>query len=207
MAPIPDNNLIAEPDHKKEPSPGYWSKANIALTIVFGLVSLAIILASILFFLHRRAEKKKLEHRKSDKAGLLANEDKTNMFSRNRGSSLTLYVDSETDARNKRSSADTMHLVPLQVTPVEETRDPIAATTNSAGSGISALSRQSNGTLSTMMLSPIGSTSGEDGDLSVRPAGRARSTSTASQRARYYETTLMNEAMPPVPMIVHTASP
>jgi cbb3-type cytochrome oxidase subunit 3 len=206
MAPIPENNLSAEPDHKKESGSGYWSKANIALTIVFGLVSLAIILATVLFFLYRRAEKKKLEHRKSDKAGLLENEDKTNMFSRQRGSSLTLYVDSETDARNKRSSADTMHLVPLQVTPVEESRDPIA-TADSAGTGISALSRESNGTLSTMMLSPMGSTSGEHGDLSVRPTGRARSTSTASQKARYYETTPMNEAMPPIPKIVHTASP
>jgi hypothetical protein len=209
MAPIPaDNSLSAEPDHKSKSHSGYWSKANIALTTVFVIVFLAVVLAGILFCLHRRKEKKKLDNRRSDKTGLLQNEDKTNMFSRNRATSLTLYVDSETDARTKRSSADTMPLVPLQITPAEEARDPMANnnTTESEGTGVSALSRQSNATLSTMMLSPVSSTAG-DGDLSVRPAGRARSTSTASQKARYYESTPLYAAMPPIPKIVHTASP
>jgi hypothetical protein len=135
------------------------------------------------------------------------------MFSRIRASSVTLYVDSEAEARNKRSSTETMHLVPLQVTPVEEVRDPIGDNTESSGTGVSSVSRQSNATLSTMMLSPMPSPalspvspSSEEGDLGVRPSGRARSTSTASQRARYYESTPTNIAMPPIPKIVHTSS-
>ncbi|KAI4686479.1 uncharacterized protein J4E84_005759 [Alternaria hordeiaustralica] len=207
MSPIPvDNNLVADEDLASVPYSGYWTKANIALTVVFGLIFLAIILACLIFYLHRLREKKKLDNRKSDTAGLLANEDKTSMFSRVRASSVTLYVDSEADARNKRSSTDTMHLVPLQVTPSEEAGDPIAENTESAGTGVSAMSRQSNGTLSTMVLSPI-SPGGDEGDMSLRPAqtGRARSTSTASQRARYYESTPM-VAMPQIPKIIHTTS-
>lgn len=214
MAPIPvDNNLVAETDRNPKPDSGYWTKANIALTAVFALIFLAICLASLVFWLHRRNEKKKLDNRKSDTAGLLANEDKTSMFSRVRASSVTLYVDSETEARNKRSSTETMNLVPLQVTPAEEVRDPIGDNTESSGTGVSSVSRQSNATLSTMVLSPMlspvlspTSSSGDGGDLGVRPSGRARSTSTASQRARYYESTPTNIAMPPIPKIVHTLS-
>jgi hypothetical protein len=214
MAPIPvDNNLVADTDLKSKLDSGYWTKANIALTAVFVLVFLAICIASLLFWLHRRNEKKKLDHRRSDKAGLLANEDKTSMFSRIRASSVTLYVDSEAEARNKRSSTETMNLVPLQVTPVEEVRDPIANNTESSGTGVSSVSRQSNATLSTMVLSPMLSPvltpispSCQEGDLGVRPSGRARSTSTASQRARYYESTPTNVTMPPIPKIVHTSS-
>lgn len=55
------------------------------------------------------------------------------------------------------------------------------------------------------MLSPIGS-SADDGDLSVRQGGRPRSTSTASQRARYYESTPTDVARPPVPTIIRTPS-
>jgi hypothetical protein len=206
MAPVPvDNNLNANSDLTPKKDSTYWTKANIALTIVFGLVFLGIAAAALLFFLHRRSEKKKLDKRKSDKAGLLANEDKTHMFSRHRASSVTLYVDSETDVRNKRSSTDTMHLIPLQITPVEETRDTIGEHTESAGTGVSSVSRQSNATLSTMMLSPI-SPNGDEGDLGIRPSGRARSTSTASQRARYYETTPTNVEMPPIPKIVRISS-
>ncbi|CAN9106887.1 hypothetical protein CUC08_Gglean007560 [Alternaria sp. MG1] len=142
MAPIPvDNNLVAETDQNPKPDSGYWTKANIALTAVFALIFLAICLASLVFWLHRRNEKKKLDNRKSDTAGLLANEDKTSMFSRVRASSVTLYVDSETEARNKRSSTETMNLVPLQVTPAEEVRDPIGDNTESSGTGPDAESR------------------------------------------------------------------
>ncbi|EFQ89950.1 hypothetical protein CFE70_001994 [Pyrenophora teres f. teres 0-1] len=207
MAPIPvDNNLNANTDLKAKPDSKYWTKANIALTIVISLVFLAVILFAIIFLLHRLHEKKKLANRKSDTAGLLANEDKTNnMFSRHRASSVTLYVDSEADARNKRSSTETMHLVPLQVTPVEEARDPIDDSTesSSSGSGVSSLSRQSNLTVSSMLLSPMSSTADSD-----RPSGRPRSTSTTStrsQRARYYETTPAVD-MPQIPKIVHTMS-
>ncbi|EDU40300.1 hypothetical protein PtrSN002B_001294 [Pyrenophora tritici-repentis] len=205
MVPIPaDNNLNANTDLNAKPDSKYWTKANIALTIVFSLVVLAVILFAILFLLYRRHEKKKLANRKSDTAGLLANEDKTNnMFSRHRASSVTLYVDSEADARNKRSSTDTMHLVPLQVTPVEEVMDPIGSSMESSGSGVSSLSRQSNLTVSSMLLSPVSPTADND-----RPSGRPRSTSTTStrsQRARYYETTPTVE-MPQIPKIVHTIS-
>jgi cbb3-type cytochrome oxidase subunit 3 len=206
MAPIPvDNNLNANTDLTPKKDSTYWTKANIALTTVFGLVFLGIALAALIFFLHRRKQKKKLDNRKSDKAGLLADEDKTHMFSRHRASSVTLYVDHEADARNKRSSTDTMHLIPLQITPVDEARDPIGDNTESAGTGVSSASRLSNATLSTLMLSTI-SPSGDEGDLGMRPSGRARSTSTASQRARYYETTPTNVEMPPIPKIVRIPS-
>ena len=64
MAPIPvDNNLVAETDQNPKPDSGYWTKANIALTAVFALIFLAICLASLVFWLHRRNEKKKLDNR------------------------------------------------------------------------------------------------------------------------------------------------
>ncbi|KAL1792010.1 hypothetical protein ACET3X_009761 [Alternaria dauci] len=214
MVPIPvDNNLVAETGLKSKPDSGYWTNANIALTAVFALIFLAICLALLAFWLHRRNEKKKLDSRKSDTAGLLANEDRTSMFSRVRASSVTLYVDSETEARNKRSSTETTNLVPLQVTPVEEARDPISNNAESSGTGVSSISRTSHATLSTVVLSPMLSpvlsptpSSGDGGDLGVRPSGRARSTSTASQRARYYESTPTNVEMPPIPKIVHSVS-
>ncbi|RMZ68996.1 hypothetical protein GMOD_00002900 [Pyrenophora seminiperda CCB06] len=205
MVPIPvDSNLNANGDLKPKPDSKYWTKANIALSVVFSVVILAVILFAVLFLLHQRHEKKKLANRKSDTAGLLANEDKTNsMFSRHRASSVTLYVDSEADARNKRSSTDTMQLVPLQVTPVDEACDPIGYSTESSGSGVSSLSRQSNLPVSSILLSPVSPS--VDGD---RPSGRPRSTSTTStrsQRARYYDTTPTVE-MPQIPKIVHTLS-
>ena len=205
MAPIPvDNTLNPNTDATPKPDSKYWTKTNIAITIVFSLVVLAVFLLAVLFLLHRRHEKKKLATRKSDTAGLLANEDKTNnMFSRHRANSVTLYVDSEADARNKRSSTDTMHLVPLQVTPVDEASDPIGESTESSGSGVSSVSRHSNLTVSSLLLSPLSPSA--DGD---RPTGRPRSTSTTStrsQRARYYEATPTAE-MPQIPKIVHTLS-
>lgn len=211
MAPTPVNeNLTAEPTSTAQSETGYWTKANIAVTIVFALLALSIFLALLLFCLHRRAEKKKHDKRKSDRAGLLANEDKTSMFSRQRESSVTLYVDSEANAHTKRASTDTMNLVPLQITPVEESRDPLNNNRGSTGSGVSVLSRTSNtNTMSTMLLSPVvGPTSpnAEEGDLGIRPTGRARSTSSASQRARYYETAPTNVDMPPIPKIIRTPS-
>lgn len=210
MAPTPvsDKPLLAEPTSTVKPHENYWSKANIAVTIVFGLLALAICLLLLVFYLHRRREKRKEANRKSDRAGLLAHEDKTNMFSKERHSSVTLYVDTETDARSKRISQESMNLVPLQVTPHEETRDPIAhndTTTTSNGTGVSSLSQVSTNTASTMMLSPI-SSGDEEGDLSIRASARPRSTSTVSQRARYYDTTPTNVEMPPIPKIVHTPS-
>lgn len=217
MAPIPEDiESVLDPQstspEKKDDT--YWTKPNIAVTAVFALLALVIAIALLVFFLRHRAEKKKTANRKSDRAGLLEHEDKTSMFSRERHSSVTLYVDSEAEAQNKRISQDTLSLVPLHATSVEETPDPLNSNnrtntdttiTASNGSGISAISRLSSNTASTLMLSPI-SPSGDDGDLSIRSSGRPRSTSTASQRARYYESTPINTDMPPIPKIVRTIS-
>jgi hypothetical protein len=199
MAPTPPqpNDNLAEPEVSAKPYEGYWTKTNIAFTAVFALLSLIVFIVLLTFYLRRRSHKKKrVVHPKSDKAGLLEHEDKTNMFSRERHSSVTLYVDSEADAQSKRASQDAISLIPLQVTPLEEVHDPMNR------SGISALSRLSS---STLMLSPI-SPNGEEGDMGVRPSGRPRSTSTTSMKARYYDTTPTNVEMPPIPTIIHTPS-
>ena len=214
MAPVPaDNSVPSNTDLEAKPRSGYWSKANIALTTIFATVFLALFLAALTFCIYRRNQRRKLNKRKPDVDGLLANEDKTHMFSRNIESNVTLYVDSEAEARNKRASTASTHLVPLQVTPVEETKNPIDYNTESSGTGpstgtgVSSMSRHSSGTLSTMVLSPVLSPTVDEGDLGVRPgAGRPRSTSTASQRARYYERTPTNVDIPPIPRIVHTPS-
>ncbi|EOA82048.1 hypothetical protein ACJQWK_05586 [Exserohilum turcicum] len=221
MAPIPpDTNMNLNGELKDKHRP-YWTKVNIALTAVFAILFLALFLGALSFCLYHRYQKKKqLNKRKSDSAGLLANEDKTSMFSSNRASSVTLYVDSDADARNKRSSTDTMHLVPLQVTPpVEEIRDPIGENNNSnssnnnnsnnnlvlnttsSGSGVSSISGQTN----TTHLSPISRTAEHFDTDSIRPSGRPRSISTTSGRSRYYERMSIDTDMPSVPKIVHTS--
>jgi hypothetical protein len=218
MAPTPteDNNLLtADPTSTPKPSEGYWTKPNIALTAIFALLALTIFTLLLVFFLRRRSQKKKLAHRKSDKAGLLANEDKSSMFSSTRHSSVTLYVDEDTEARNmRRASQDPVPLVPLQITPAEEVRNPMntptpitttTTTTASNGSGVSAVSRLSTNTASTLMLSPV-SPNGDEGDLSVRQYGRPRSTSSTSQKARYYESTPTDTGRMMIPRIVRTVS-
>ncbi|KAH7414330.1 hypothetical protein DE146DRAFT_750488 [Phaeosphaeria sp. MPI-PUGE-AT-0046c] len=221
MAPTPtdDSNLLAEPTSTAQPDPGYWTKANIAVTAVFALLALAIFLVLLIFFLRHRSQKKKRHNRKSDKAGLLDHQDdKTSMFSRERHSSVTIYLDEEANnsaQQNGRSTSQdrSIDLVPLQITPVEESHSPVkqynhvdaTPTAASNGSGVSSMSRLSSNTASTMMLSPIGS-SADDGDLSIRQGGRPRSTSTASQRARYYESTPTDVSRPPIPTIIRTPS-
>jgi hypothetical protein len=202
----PTDSLSVEPTGTPKPDVGYWTKANIAVTAVFAFLTLIIFIILLAFYLRRRSHKKKHADRKSDKAALLQHEDKSTMFStRGRHSSVTLYVDEEDEVRRKRASQDTISLIPLQITPAEEMYDPIIETTTAShGSGVGALSRLSTNTMSTMMLSPISPS--EDGDLSVRQSGRPRSTSTASQRARYYETTPTDVEMPAVPIIVRTVS-
>jgi len=210
MAPIPDddnNLLVPEATSTPKPDEGYWTKNNIALTVVFAILALGFALLLLAFFLRKRLERKKKANRKSDKARLLDHEDKTSMFSRERHSSVTLYVDSEHDAQARRLSSETMPLVPLHITPLEEVHDPMNNTTVSNGSGISGISRLSTNTTSTLMLSPL-SPSPEEGDLSMgtSTSGRPRSASTASQKARYYESTPMNVDMPPIPKIIRTPS-
>jgi hypothetical protein len=208
MAPTPvdENLLVPEATSTPKPDEGYWTKNNIAVTIVFALLALAIALLLLAFYLRRRIEQKKNANRRSDHARLLDHEDKSSMFSRERHSSVTLYVDSENaDAQSRRVSQDSMPLVALQITPLEEVHDPMSRIDTSAASNGSGVSRLSTNTTSTLVLSPI-SPSLEEGDLSVRTSGRPRSTSTASQRARYYESTPVNVDMPPIPKIVRTPS-
>ncbi|KAH4002163.1 hypothetical protein HBH98_172920 [Parastagonospora nodorum] len=200
LLPNDETNLFADPTAAPKSEARYWTKANIAFTVVFALLALIIFVILLAFYLRRRSHKKKHANHKSDKAALLEDEDKTSMFSRDRHSSVTLYVDEESEARRKRASSDTISLIPLQITPVEDAHDPMETTAASNGSGVSAMSRLSTNTMSTMMLSPI--SPNEDGDLSVRPGGRPRSTSTASQRARYYESTPLDVERQPVPIIV-----
>jgi hypothetical protein len=207
MAPTPveeNNNLIADPTTTPKPNEGYWTKSNIAVTIVFALLALVFLVLLLAFYFRRRSHKKQLANLKSDKAGLLANEDKTSMFSSTRHSSVTVYVDEE---GNKQTTQDGVPLVPLRSTPVEEVQNPVdtPTATTSNGSGVSAMRRLSTNTASTMMLSPI-SPNGEEGDLSVRQYGRPRSTSTTSQKARFYETTPTNPASVQIPIIVRTLS-
>jgi hypothetical protein len=203
MAPTPstDTNLTANPT--VQPAPKYWTKANIAVTAVCAFLILAIFLVLLAFVYYRRAQRKRHLNTTSDKAALLQQEDKTNMFSRERHSSVTLYVDTEADNARKRASTDTMSLTPLQITPLEEVRDPLSTAAASSGSGVSALSRLSTNTVSTLLLSPI-SPGAEEGDLGLRVEGRPRSTSTASQRARYYESVGGDVEMRDIPRIVRT---
>ncbi|USP74373.1 kinase-like protein [Curvularia clavata] len=204
MAPLPANNADSNGDKAKSGTT-YWTKSNIITTTVFIIVVVAILTAALAFVFYRRKENKKLAKRRSDTAGLLANEDKTSMFSRDRASSVTLYVDTDAGARSKRHSTDTMNLIPLHITPVEESRNPITEMAPSAGSGVSSVSRLSMGAQSNVMLSPI--LQGTDDANSIRPSGRPRSVSTASQRSRYYERTSISGDMPEIPKIVHTPSP
>ncbi|KAH9865737.1 hypothetical protein J1614_009324 [Plenodomus biglobosus] len=210
MAPTPASDaMTAEPTSTATPHRRYWTKNNIAITIVFGLLFLALAAGLLLFYLHHRSQTKKktLSHRhSSDQTGLLAHSDKTNMFSRHRSSSITLYLDSEPDAhRTNRSSIDTMSLIPLHLSPADgshqEVHDPpspppptapptattITESTESTGTAVSKSTISSISTHSSLLrLSPV-SPIPDQHTSSLRPAPRARSVSTASQRARYYE--------------------
>lgn len=191
MAPTPvDNLLSASPTTTSKSDEHYWTPANVAFTAVASVLALGAVLAAIAFFIYRRRQKKKIAQTTPAKEGLLAGEErKSSMFSREKHSSVTVYVDhADTDTAYKRVSQDPAPLVPLHIT----TEQPTVST----GSGISAMSRNSNSTLGTMMLSPVS----EDG---LRPVGRPRSTSTSS--VRYYSVTPTDTTIP-VPKIVRTVS-
>jgi hypothetical protein len=191
MAPTPvDSVLSASPTSTSKPEGSYWKPANIAFTAVVSALALGVILAAVAFFIYRRRQHKKMAETTPAKEGLLAGEErKSSMFSRERHSSVNVYVDSaENNTSYKRVSQEPTPLVPLHIA----TEQP----TTSTGSGISATSRNSTSTLGTMMLSPVS----ENGS---RPAGRPRSTSTSS--VRYYSTTPTDPTIP-VPKIVHTSS-
>lgn len=210
MAPLPDQN--AQNDSPMEMSnpekKGYWTKGTIAMTVVFGLLSLAVILALVAFLVFRRREKAKRASQADKRALLAHDDDKSSMFSRNRESSVTLYADHHSEAQqNNRASMETVSLMPMQPTPPPKVFRDEAADHNSAGSGVSALSTSSintNAPTSNTLLSPI-SPSGNEGDLGNRPT-RPRSTSSSSQKARYYDSTPTRTDLPPIPMIIRTPS-
>ncbi|KAF2632269.1 hypothetical protein BU25DRAFT_146074 [Macroventuria anomochaeta] len=192
MAPTPvDNNLSAEPSSTSKPEANYWQPANIAFTTVASALALGVILATIAFFVYRHRQHKKIGQTTPAKESLLeGDERKSSMFSRERVSSVTVYVDNaDTNTAYKRVSQEPAPLVPLHIN--TQTPKPAA----SVGSDISAVSRNSNSTFSTMMLSPVSEGS--------RPAGRQRSTSTSS--IRYYAVTPTDNTIP-VPKIVRTSS-
>lgn len=190
MAPTPvNNNLSAEPTATSKSAEHYWKPSNIAFTAVASAFALGVILATIALFVYRYRQHKKLAQAIPAKESLLADDErKSSMFSRERASSITVYVDhADTDTTYKRISQDPAPLVPLHI----NTQAPAA----SAGSGVSAMSRNSNSTLGTMMLSPVSEVS--------RPASRPRSTSTSS--VRYYAVTPVDTTIP-VPKIIRTTS-
>lgn len=190
MAPTPtDNVLSADPTSTTKPDERYWKPSNIAYTAVASALVLGVILAAIAFFVYRHRQHKKLAQSTSAKERLLDGEErKSSMFSRERASSVTVYVDhADVDTAYKRISQEPAPLVPLHI----NTQAPTA----SAGSGVSEMSRTSNSTLGSMMLSPVSEGS--------RPTGRPRSTSTSS--VRYYAVTPTDNTMP-VPKIIRTTS-
>lgn len=189
MAPTPvDNNLSAESTATPKPDENYWKPANIAITAVASALALGVILAVIAFFVYRHRQHKELAKTIPAKESLLeGDERKSNMFSRERVSSVTVYVDNaEADTSYKRVSLEPTPLAPLHI----NTQRPAA----SAGSSVSAESRNSNSTLGTMMLSPV-----SEGSRPTRP----RSTSTSS--VRYYAVTPTDTTIP-VPKILRTIS-
>ncbi|KAF3049852.1 hypothetical protein E8E11_008872 [Didymella keratinophila] len=191
MAPTPmDNNLSSEPAATSKPDQNYWKPANIAFTAVASALALGVILAVVAFFVYRHRQHKKIAQTTPAKEGLLeGDERKSSMFSRERISSVAVYVDNaNTDTAYERVNQEPTPLAPLHV----NTQTPTPAA--SAGSGISALSRNSNSTLGTMMLSPV-----SEGSRPSRP----RSTSTSS--VRYYAVTPTDTTVP-VPKIIRTVS-
>lgn len=191
MAPTPvDNNLSAEPPTTSKADQGYWKPANIAFTAVASALALGVILAVIAFFVYRHRQHKKIAQSTPAKESLLeGDERKSSMFSRERASSVTVYVDNaNTDTAYERVNQEPTPLAPLHVN--AQTPTPAA----SAGSGISSLSRNSNSTLDTMMLGPV-----SEGSRPSRP----RSTSTSS--VRYYAVTPTDTTIP-VPKIIRTVS-
>lgn len=196
MAPLPAEAQpqTTDPTTPKEPGKT-WTTATIVTSAVFLFLLLAFIASTIAFCLHKRKLRNQLppKHRprsyhpfrteSTDKSSLLSDaqtpdDDRSSMFSHER-TSVSIYVDTETEAPNRRVSAQSMEsvsLIPLHITTPDRHESLTADISN--GSGVSASSsRYSRGSLS---LSPIHQ---EDGDLGARP-GRPRSTSASS--VRYY---------------------
>ena len=181
MAPTPvDNKLPAEPSTTSGPDKGYWSTGNIAMTAVAAAFALGVFLAIVAFLVHRRRQNKKIAQSIPAKESLLAGEErKSSMFSRERASSVTVYVDNApTETTYNPVRPDPAPLVPLHI----NTQIPPPAST---GSGVSSLSMNSRSSLSSMMMSPASEGPG---------ASRPRSTSYSS--LRYYSVTPADTTMP-----------
>lgn len=211
MAPTPDGNQpVPQPTNTPQPSKS-WSTGGIIVGAVCLFLLLALIATVVIFLINKRRARSKLppEHRRSsyhpfrtessDKKGLLEHQaptpedDKSSMFSRDRSrSSVSLFVPSE--ELDRRPSLEKINLIPLHITPVEETADPIQAS-SSSGSGVSAGSRVS------LAVSPLQMGT----SYTERPASRPRSTSTTSMR--YYSTNSPADMdAPQVPKIAHRPS-
>ena len=225
MAPIPeDPKPTNQPPAQSTTSS--WSTATIIVGAVFLFLLLAFIGTIIAFYLHKRKLRNKLppEHRPrsyhpfrtetTDKSSLLGDvqtpdSERSSMFTRERDSNVSLYVDASPSPTSKRISSqsmETVNLVPLHVTPAHRQDSMSGHISN--GSGVSvASSRYSRGSVS---LSPVPQQ--EEGDLGVRPA-RPRSTSTSS--VRYYGRKnsismspdgVAAPQLPPIPQIIRTES-
>ncbi|KAK3204084.1 hypothetical protein GRF29_106g1650122 [Pseudopithomyces chartarum] len=135
MAPLPTNDPTTTPSPPK-PANNPWNTATIIVGAVFLFLLLALIGTLIAFLLHKRSLRNKLppSHRPrsyhpfrtetTDKTSLLSNaqspsdDERSSMFSRERGGSVSLYVDAEpTPKRISTQSMETVNLVPLHITP------------------------------------------------------------------------------------------
>jgi hypothetical protein len=204
MAPTPAaNDLSADATSTPNLASPYWTTVNIVFTAIAGVITFGVLLGAIAFFVYRRKQQAKLAHTASDKAGLLSGEErKSSMFSRERQSSVTVYVDSETDSSYKGGSHEPAPLVPLHIaTPYTDSGRPVLST----GSGVSSVSRSSRASsgssVGSQHLSPISDL--EDVNMGPSHSGRPRSTSSSS--VRYYSKTPTDSTIP-IPKIVHTMS-
>ncbi|KAF2704546.1 hypothetical protein K504DRAFT_461307 [Pleomassaria siparia CBS 279.74] len=225
MAPTPTETTVPTSSTTATPVKAGWDTASIVGASIFGGFLLLVLVVFAAFLIHRRVERSKLppSHRptpyhpfrtNSAKDGLLTNvapitekERKPSMFSNERHSSVSLYVDH--NAHNRRSSTETALLIPLSVSPVGDIhkRNPMDMATASVGSattrGSSRLGKGSSRTVSSASLGMSGNNPVSEPEIE-RPAGARRmSTATAT---RYYDiTTSISSSAPPVPQIPNIA--
>lgn len=253
MAPtlLQRSPTTAHTQHFAKRSLGAESIVGLSIAAFFAVVITITLLG---YYYHRRAERNKLPpdqrpvsyhpfrtasgaHSTTVKSSLLANaepapsdedsNDKSSMFSRNRNSSLSLYVDSQVHTeKHKRVSVDTVSLIPLHITPAEESdRNPMDSMTGSTGTGVSSIrsnaSRLSLGTTTTTTGGSLGMSQIPVPEQAGGYAGEGRITrprSTSTTSVRYYESVngsgsgngsrVSTPPMPvPVPTIITTAEP
>ena len=152
------------------------------MTAVAAALVLGVSLAIVAFLVHRRRQNKKIAQQfVPAKESLLASEErKSAMFSRERVSSVPVYVDNApTETTYNPVEPDPAPPVPLHI----NTQIPTPAA--STGSGVSSLSRNSRSSVSSTMLSPT-----SEGSQASRP----RSTSYSS--LRYYAVTPADATVP-----------